>query len=122
MSIEKIKSFFTNKQTRKQLFLGLTSFICHYDNFCRRSQTCRISDLKRYLFCQKKKKNHIKARYTLDIFARNIAIKRCCDEKIKRHFSSNIFFPVCIENIFWDHSKCNYNILKKKYLFIKMSF
>jgi hypothetical protein len=46
-----------------------------------------------------------KGRYTLDIFTHNIAIKRQCDKKIlqnKDHFSSNIFFPVCIENIyFW---------------------
>jgi hypothetical protein len=29
-----------------------------------------------------------------------------CDKETKRHFSSNIFFPVCIENIFWgDNSK-----------------
>jgi len=44
-----------------------------------------------------------KGRYTLDIFARKIPIKRYWDKKIKRlkrHFSSNIFFPVCFENIF----------------------
>jgi len=43
-----------------------------------------------------------KGRYTLDIFVHNIAIKRYCG---KRHFSSKIFSPVCIENIFWDNSK-----------------
>jgi hypothetical protein len=35
---------------------------------------------------------HTMGRYTLDIFAGDIAIKR--------HFSSKYFFPVCIENIF----------------------
>jgi hypothetical protein len=40
---------------------------------------------------------YVKARYTLDFFARDIAIKRYCDKEIKRHFSFNIFFPVCID-------------------------
>jgi hypothetical protein len=35
-----------------------------------------------------------KGRYTLDIFARDIAIKRYFDEKT---FFSQYFFPVCIE-------------------------
>jgi len=46
--------------------------------------------------------------------------------KIKRHFSTNIFFTVWIENTFFclfeTILKCNYNILKKKYLFIAISF
>ncbi len=44
---------------------------------------------------------------------------------IKRHFSSKKNFPVCIENIFGtilNILECHYHILKKKYLFIKMSF
>ncbi len=52
---------------------------------------CRLESLfpvKSHTF----EKHQTKARYTLDIFAHNIAIKR--------HFSSNIFFPVCIKNIF----------------------
>ncbi len=37
-------------------------------------------------------KSHIKALFTHNIFAHNIEIKRYCNKKIKRHFSSN-FFP-----------------------------
>jgi len=52
----------------------------------------------------------------------DIAIKRYCNKKIKRHFSTNIFFHLWIENIFFflfeTILQCNYNILKKKYLFI----
>ncbi len=42
-----------------------------------------------------------KAQITHNIFAHNIEIKRHCNKKIKRHFSSNIFFPVWIENIYF---------------------
>jgi len=61
-------------------------------------------------------KNHVKGRYTLDI-------KSYCDKKIKRHFSSNISFPVCIEKknfrgTILNILKCHYsNILKKKISF-----
>jgi len=47
---------------------------------------------------------HFKAHGTHDIFAHIIAIKRYCNSKIERHFSSNYYFsfPVWIENIyFW---------------------
>jgi hypothetical protein len=57
---------------------------------------------------------------------------RYCDKKdivIKRYKTIFIqyFFPVCIEYIYFFGTilnilKCHYNILKKKYLFIKMSF
>jgi len=41
------------------------------------------------------------AQFTHNIFAHNIEIKRNCNKKIKRHFSSNIF-SVWMENIyFW---------------------
>jgi hypothetical protein len=36
---------------------------------------------------------------SLDIFAHNIAIKRFCDKKGKRHFSSNIFFNYAVATI-----------------------
>jgi len=56
-----------------------------------------------------------------------LTILRYCDKKIKRHFSTNIFFTVWIENIFFylfeTILKCNYTILKKKisfYLFIEI--
>ncbi len=49
-----------------------------------------------------------------------------CDIAMKRYFSSNIFFPVWIENIylclFESILKCNCNILTKKCLFIFLYF
>jgi len=41
-----------------------------------------------------------KAQFTHIIFAYNIEIKRYCNKKIRRHFSSNIFFPEKIENMY----------------------
>jgi len=63
-----------------------------------------------------------KALYTLDIFEHNISIKRYWDKKIKRHFSSNIFFPVCIEKFFWGQFWIFSNVIaifwrKKKYFY-----
>ncbi len=54
---------------------------------------------------------------------------RHCDNKIKRHFSSNIFFSMWIENILWGTIKykclCSEKILKckigKKYVFNRTS-
>jgi len=67
-------------------------------------------------------KNVSTALYTLDIFAHNIVIKRYLDEKT---FFHQYFFPVCIENIFWDNSKYfEMSLLyfeEKKYHFITIS-
>ncbi len=45
---------------------------------------------------------------------------------MKRHFSSKIFSPVCIENIYFEKilkiCKCYYNILKKKNIFFSKCF
>ena len=42
------------ERKKEKTFLDFTSFVCHYDNFCGWSQTCRISDLKRYLLRKRK--------------------------------------------------------------------
>ncbi len=59
------------------------------------SRTWRCLGLKKSMFLYQ-------GFYTLDIFARNIVIKRYCNKKT---FFIQYFFPVCTENIFGDNSK-----------------
>jgi len=66
----------------------------------------------------------VKGRYTLDIFAHDIAIKRYCDKKT--FFIQNMFF-LCVLKIFFFGTilnilKCHYNILKKKISFYQNVF
>ena len=53
-SFENFKSCCKEERKKENTFLDFTSFVCHYDNFCGWSQTCRISDLKRYLLRKRK--------------------------------------------------------------------
>jgi len=73
-------------------------------------------------------REYLKGRYTLDIFACDIAIKRY---EIKKTFFIKYFFPVCIENIFFGQFLIFWNVITifwrksiflSKCLFFKMSF
>jgi len=50
-------------------------------------------DVKTILFNLEKKLDPL-GPITHNIFAHNIEIKRYCNKKVKRHVSSNIFFPM----------------------------
>ncbi len=68
-----------------------------------------ISELTSLKFKKYQARYIFKAQFTHNIFAHNIEIKRCYNKKIKRHFSSNIFFQ-CELKIFIFGQLCSTDV------------